>query len=63
MPKNKVIFCKNCGRNTECLYKGKKGKRDPIIPIGVINTITQILDDDRPKFWQCTKCGEIFEED
>lgn len=62
MARKKVQFCENCGRNTECLYKGKKGKRDLIIPIGVISTVLQIAEDDRPKFWQCTRCGEIFEK-
>ena len=62
MPKTKVLYCKKCRRNTECLYKGKKGERDTIIPIGVISTLIQIFDDDRPKFWECTKCGEIFED-
>lgn len=62
MPRKKVLFCENCGRNTECIYKGKKGEREAIIPIGVISTLVQIFEDDRQKFWQCTKCGEIFED-
>ena len=61
MAKKKVLVCQNCGRYTECIYKGKEGERD-IVPIGVISTLVQIFDDDRPKFWQCTKCGEIFKD-
>ena len=62
MLRKKVQFCPKCNRYTECIYKGKNGEREAIIPIGVINTLFQIFDDDRSKFWECTKCGKIFED-
>ena len=61
MPKTKVLYCPTCKRYRECEYKGRNGKVQQD-KYGIIVTMLKLLNDQRPKFWKCTKCGEIFEE-
>lgn len=73
MAKPKIVFCPKCRCYTEHLYMGKRKmtsseKRDKIeatiCTFGVVPILDFICGEDtRPKFWKCTECDYIHENE
>lgn len=67
MARTCIQKCKNCGEYTEQIYKGKEPLSDEdkfmTIMLALVTSglwlLFAAIFDDRPKFWQCSKCGHI----
>lgn len=67
MAKIRIRKCKKCGEYTEHIYKGKEPiPKDDIFMHGMLGLATgglwilfAAIFDDRPTFWECSKCGKI----
>lgn len=67
MAKTKVRYCNSCNTYTEQTYKGKPDKSADdkefcvfasVMTMGAYVLVDKVLDD-RPKFWKCSRCGNI----
>lgn len=67
MAKIQVRYCRKCMNYTEQTYKGKPEKSKFEKDFGLAASIATLggyvisekLFDDRPKFWKCSRCGNI----
>lgn len=69
MAKTQIRYCRRCMNYTEQTYKGKAVKSQfekefdraaAIATLGAYLLVAKVSDD-RPKFWKCSRCGNICE--
>ncbi len=70
MPKQKAVYCWQCGKMTRQIYMGRE--KDGIakeVVLGIIslgwNTLLNLAAEEKlggTTFWECTKCGSINED-
>lgn len=69
MAKIQVRYCRKCMKYTEQTYKGKPEKSQlekemdrasAVATFGAYLLVAKVFDD-RPKFWKCSRCGNICE--
>ena len=70
MAKYKINICGRCGEHTKHKYVGKdarnRSEREFDIAAGIITlgmyTIIDKASDQRPRWWECCKCGKLIKE-